>query len=388
MLTLGIETSCDETALALVRDGRLLGQTLATQVPLHALFGGVVPEIASREHYRILGSLFDRLMAEQGLRPQDLDAVAVARGPGLLGSLLTGLGFAKGLVLGTGALLVGVDHLKAHLLAAGLEQELLFPALGLLVSGGHTQLYRLDAPTRFRRLGRTLDDAAGEALDKSARLMGLPYPGGRFVDALARAGTVDPNLFPRPYLDNQNLDFSFSGLKTAVSLAMQQRRHLVLPPEMFATLQASPDLGALCAENPRLGELADLCASLNHSIVDTLRVKVERALGRERDIRALLVAGGVAANSMLRQAMAALAQRHGLRLSLPSAALCTDNAAMVAYAGECHLRAGLCHGLDLDAIPRGQRVPEDFLPLTRACAETSNPCQATALGIPCPDFTG
>jgi len=363
MLTLGIETSCDETALALVRDGVLLGQSLATQEAVHALFGGVVPEIASREHYRILAPLFDSLLQQQGVVPDDLDVVAVARGPGLLGSLLTGLGFAKGLVLGTGALLVGVDHLQAHLLAPGLEHELLFPALGLLVSGGHTHLYRMDSRTRFTRLGRTLDDAAGEALDKSARLMGLPYPGGRYVDALAGAARADTELFPRPYLDNRNLDFSFSGLKTAVATLLRKRPHLCL----HGPVPAPAELARLAGEDACMGELAMVCASLNHSVADTLRVKTQRALKAEggRGVRALVVAGGVAANSMLRRSMQELAESRGLALFMPSLPLCTDNAAMIAYAGECRVLAGECHGLDLEAVPRGRRVPEDAGPLPR-----------------------
>lgn len=358
MLTLGIETSCDETALALVRNGSLLGQSLSTQVAVHALFGGVVPEIASREHYRILGPLYDQLMHEHNVRAQDIDVVAVARGPGLLGSLLTGLGFGKGLCLATGALLVGVDHLHAHLLAPGLEQEMVFPALGLLVSGGHTHLYLMKSHTCLVRLGRTLDDAAGEALDKSARLMGLPYPGGRYVDALARQGAVIPGLLPRPYLDNTNLNFSFSGLKTAAANLMRQRSHLALPP---GRLPPPDDLAAQCAQNQELQELADVCASLNHSVADTLRVKTERALKQHKEVRALVVAGGVAANSMLRESMKDVARRHGLHLHLPSLSLCTDNGAMIAYAGERRVLAGMAHDLDLEAIPRGRRVPEDYM---------------------------
>lgn len=366
MLTLGIETSCDETALALVRDGTLLGQALATQEAVHALFGGVVPEIASREHYRILSVLFDQLMHEQGCAPDDLDAVAVARGPGLLGSLLTGLGFGKGLVLGTGALLVGVDHLQAHLLAPGLERELLFPALGLLVSGGHTHLYRLDSHTVFTRLGRTLDDAAGEALDKSARLMGLPYPGGRYVDVLAALGTVDSELFPRPYLDNQNLDFSFSGLKTAVATLLRSRPGLTGTIRNLGEPFSTESLAREVGNNPPLRELADVCASLNHSVVDTLRVKTERALKSAQggEVRALVVAGGVAANSMLRRSMERVARGHDLELFMPSLPLCTDNGAMVAYAGERRVLAGQCHGLELEAVPRGRRVPEDYVRLS------------------------
>ena len=191
MLCLGIESSCDETALAVVRDGVLLDAVLASQADIHALFGGVVPELASREHYRYLGTLFDQLMQRLDLRPSDLDVVAVSRGPGLLGSLLVGVAFAKALALGCGARFLGVNHLHAHLLAAGLENELRFPALGLLVSGGHTHIYRMESPSRCIVLGKTLDDAAGEAFDKVGKILGLAYPGGKLMDALARQGRAD-----------------------------------------------------------------------------------------------------------------------------------------------------------------------------------------------------
>ena len=217
MLCLGIESSCDETALALVENGRLLASVLASQADVHALFGGVVPELASREHYRYIGPLFDELMRRCRCRSADIDLVSVARGPGLLGSLLVGVAFAKGLALGLGVPFLGLNHLHAHLLAVGLERELSFPCLGLLVSGGHTHIYRLEAPWRCLPLGRTLDDAAGEAFDKVGKLLGLAYPGGGLMDALATAGKADAGLFPRPYLDNDNLDFSFSGLKTAAA---------------------------------------------------------------------------------------------------------------------------------------------------------------------------
>ena len=347
-LCLGVETSCDETALALVTGGRVVAEVLATQSDLHALFGGVVPEIASREHYRMLGPLFDQVLRDAGARAKDIGVVAVARGPGLLGSLLAGLSFAKGLALGCGATLVGVDHLHGHLLAAGLDQRLEFPALGLLVSGGHTHLYRLDGPVTLRILGRTLDDAAGEAFDKVARMLRLPYPGGMHIDSLAGQGAINRKLFPRPYLDNQNLDFSFSGLKTAVG------SYVAAHPELLPPFGAAQDLARA---GPRL---SDVCASFNFSVADTLRVKTERALKREPDVRALIVAGGVAANRMVREVMAGCAARRSIPLFLPGPTYCTDNGAMIAFAGEVLFAAGLSHGLDLDAIPRGRKVPWDY----------------------------
>ena len=365
MLVLGVETSCDETGLALVRDGKLLSEALASQTDMHAVFGGVVPEIASREHLRTLPILLRQLLAKaEGVIPgrgmadiadiTDIDAVAVARGPGLLGALLVGLSFAKGLCLGTGARLIGVNHLHAHLLAPGLEADLSYPALGLLVSGGHTHLYhmagRMDGPTQFRLLGRTLDDAAGEAFDKVAKMLNFPYPGGRHVDRLAQRAEPDPDLFPRPYLDNSNLDFSFSGLKTAAS------QHIAAHPELRLPVMAEPRGTGEGGDD----RLARVCASLNLAVADTLRVKVERALAQFPGMRGLILAGGVAANTMIREAMARVAQQGALHFMAPPAGLCTDNGAMIAYAGWVLAEAGLRHGLDLDAIPRGRAVPWDY----------------------------
>lgn len=342
MLCLGIESSCDESALALVRDGKLVDSILASQVELHALFGGVVPELASREHYRFLGSLYDQLMRRNKLHAGDLDVVAVARGPGLLGSLLVGVAFAKALAVASGARFLGVNHLHAHLLAVGLENPISSPALGLLVSGGHTEIYLMEAPTRFTRLGRSLDDAAGEALDKSAKLLSLPYPGGARLDILARSGKADPALFPRPYLDNDTLDFSFSGLKTAVAtyLARLNRRT------------------AHAEEASR--ELCDICASINLAVVETLCAKMRRAAKRFPHVTSLVLAGGVAANSLLREEMERLAVEIGGRLLTPSPALCTDNGAMIAYAGLLLATQGFRHDPDMETIPRGKAVPDDF----------------------------
>lgn len=348
MLCLGIESSCDETALALIRDGILVDAVLASQVDVHALFGGVVPELASREHYRFMGTLFDTLMQRTGCRPADLDVVAVSRGPGLLGSLLVGVAFAKGLALATGARLLGINHLHAHLLAAGLEEELTFPALGLLVSGGHTHLYRMEGPARFITLGRTLDDAAGEAFDKAGKLMGLAYPAGRLMDELARAGDDSAVDFPRPYVRNDTLDFSFSGLKTAASAYLDS-----LPPEARWPRPVTSAEGAS-------RELCDCCASYTRAIVDTLMIKVERTLARQKDLKTLVLAGGVAANSHLRTRAVAVMRRHGGRALMPSPAYCTDNAVMVAHAGWLLAREGWRHDLSLEAVPRGRPIPDDM----------------------------
>lgn len=353
MLTLGIETSCDETAVALVRDGKLVCEKLATQIDVHALFGGVVPEIASREHLRVLPRLFKELVDETGIRPNDIDNIAVARGPGLLGSLLVGVSFAKGLCMSTNASLVGVNHLWAHLLAPGLAEELSFPAVGLLVSGGHTHTYLIKSPTEFELLGRTLDDAAGEAFDKVAKALNFPYPGGRYIDMLSLENKPDTKLFPRAFIDNPSLDFSFSGLKTAVSNYVNKNPDLI-----FKEMADPAAIDMLSGEKRR--HLSKVCASFNWSVADTLRIKVERALKKVRPVKSLVVAGGVAANSMVRETMARVARESKIQLTLPDLSLCTDNGAMIAYAGSLLAENGLFHDLGLEAIPRGRVVPLDW----------------------------
>ena len=348
MLVLGIESSCDETGLALVEDGVLRDSVLASQADVHALFGGVVPELASREHLRFMSPLFDTLMSRQGLKLQDLDAVAVARGPGLLGCLLVGMAYAKGLCLAGDLPLLGVNHLLAHLLVAGLEQEIAYPALGLLVSGGHTNIYHFSGPVSAVQLGRTLDDAAGEAFDKCGKVLGLAYPGGKLLDALARRGTADKKLFPRPYLDNDNLDFSFSGLKTALALSAKELLSDVSWPRPLQNVEDAPS------------QLCDLCASFNLAVVETLVAKTARALKRHPDVKTVITAGGVAANSLLREHMHRLCEEFGVQLCMPMPSRCTDNAVMIAYAGWLQAREGHVHDLTLEAIPRGRALPEDW----------------------------
>ena len=349
MLILGVETSCDETGLALVEVGgngspQLVAEKLATQEAVHAVFGGVVPEIASREHYQAIGPLARALFDQSGVKPADLDGIAVARGPGLLGSLLVGVGFAKGVSLATGAPLVGVDHCLAHLSAPLLERPVAYPAVGLLVSGGHTQLYRMQSPLQARLLGRTLDDAVGEAFDKVAKLVNLPYPGGRHVDALARRAEPETKRFTRPYLGNSNLDFSFSGLKTAVAVEVERLPELVV---------SNPE------QDPPPG-LAQLMADFTWAAVGALAVKTRRALEAVPEAKSLVVAGGVAANSALRAALKKLADEAKVELVLPGPAFCTDNGAMVAAHGALLLRAGYAHNLYLEAVPRGRAIPADF----------------------------
>lgn len=340
MICLGIETSCDETALALARDGKLLDSVLASQADLHAIFGGVVPELASREHYRFIGPLFDELMRRNNLMAKNLDVIAVTRGPGLLGSLLVGSAFAKALALSLDIPLIGVNHLHAHLLACGIGKKMVFPALGLLVSGGHTHIYKVDAPDKFHLLGRALDDAAGEAFDKIGHMLGMKYPAGKRIDELARMGSADKKLLPRPYLDNDNLDFSFSGLKTAASQVIQNN---------FSGKDL-PD-----------NALKDFCASLNLAIAETLAQKVKRALKKYPECKSVWLAGGVAANSMARESISALALKEGKSFMAPELRHCTDNAAMIAFAGCLLARKGCHHGLELEVIPRGRKIPDDML---------------------------
>jgi len=354
MLCLGIETSCDETAVALCDNGRPILEKLASQADLHALFGGVVPELASREHLRRMGPLLSALFDEAGLTMADVDAVAVARGPGLLGSLLIGLAAAKGLCLASGKPLIGVDHLHAHLLAATMGREVAYPALGLLISGGHTQIMLMRSPLDVAVLGRTIDDAAGEAFDKAAKSLNLPYPGGVYIDRLGRGIEPDRTLFPRPFLENVHLDFSFSGLKTAVATFIAARPHL--------RAVVMPATGVPVAPEAWPMELRLACSSLNFAIADTLRVKLERAIDSlDAPAASLLAAGGVAANEPIREMLSRLSARRGLPLFLPEPALCADNATMIAVAGCLLGQAGLHHDLSLAPVPRGRRVPWDYL---------------------------
>jgi N6-L-threonylcarbamoyladenine synthase len=348
VLCLGIETSCDETALALVKDGCLLDAVLASQTNVHALFGGVVPELASREHGRYLSPLFDELVRRTGIMPDKIDVVAVARGPGLLGSLLVGVAFAKALALTLDAKFLGINHLYAHLLAVGLEHDFDWPALGLLVSGGHTHLYHIKNPMSFHQIGKTLDDAAGEAFDKVGKMLGLPYPCGSIIDSLATLGNADTRLFPRPYLRNNNLDFSFSGLKTAALNAINGCPELQTYARAFKNPVDSPET------------LKNFCASFNLAVVDTLCMKTKRALNEYPKIDTLLFAGGVASNSMLRKRLSELMNQRGGKAFSPSPALCTDNAAMIAFAAWLLAKKNFYHGMRMAAIPRGKAVPDDM----------------------------
>ncbi|WDL99494.1 tRNA (adenosine(37)-N6)-threonylcarbamoyltransferase complex transferase subunit TsaD [Alicyclobacillus sp. ALC3] len=317
MNILAIETSCDETAAAIVADGRrIVAQTIASQMQVHARFGGVVPEVASRRHVESITAVVAETFTDAGLTWADMDAIAVTCGPGLLGALLVGLSAAKGYALATGLPLIGVHHIAGHVAAAFLETDLEPPFLALVVSGGHTELLVVDEAFRFRKLGGTKDDAAGEAYDKVARMLGLPYPGGPRVDELAQQGRPDAYAFPRSLIDEDSFDFSYSGLKSAVNNEITKRRQ--------RAQEVMP---------------ADVCASFQAAVVDVLVEKTAQAVAAT-GLRTVVVAGGVAANSGLRSALTAQAHHDGFSLRMPPLALCTDNAAMIGAAAYWRAVAG------------------------------------------------
>ena len=316
MRVLGIETSCDETGVAVydATDG-LLAHAVYTQSAIHAEFGGVVPELASRDHVRRLPPLVRGVLDESRSRPADIDAVAYTAGPGLVGALLVGTAFGRSLAYSWGVPALGIHHMEGHLLAPMLEPDPpAFPFLALLVSGGHTQLVKVEAVGVYEILGESVDDAAGEAFDKVATLLGLPYPGGPALANLARRGDPGRFRFPRPMTDRPGFDFSFSGLKT------------------FA-------LNTLADGHRDERFLADVARAFEDAVVDTLVIKCRRAL-RATGLPTLIISGGVGANRRLRAALAGMARREGAAVSYPRPELCTDNGAMIAYAGYCRLRRG------------------------------------------------
>lgn len=331
LTVLGIESSCDDTAAAVVRrrSGRaeVLSSVVLGQATLHAAFGGVVPEVAARAHSERLDLAVEEALDQAGLRLADLDAIAVTAGPGLIGGLVPGTVMARAIAAAAGLPLVGVNHLAGHALSPQIESDLAFPYLLLLVSGGHCQFLLVRGPGDFRRLGGTIDDAPGEAFDKVARLLGLPQPGGPSVEAEAKNGDPARFRFPRPLLDRDDMDLSFSGLKTAV---LREREQLV------------KQAGGL-----RRQDRADLCAGFQAAVADVLAQKAGRAIRVYLDETpvnpAFCVAGGVASNATIRSGLAAAAAAHDCRFVAPPLWLCTDNAAMIAWAGMTLLDAGTGH---------------------------------------------
>jgi len=333
---LGIESSCDETAAAILGDrGEVLSSVIHSQIDEHAVYGGVVPEIAGRSHLRKIAAVVDAALSEAGLGPGELSAIAVTQRPGLIGSLLVGLSYAKGLAFARGLPLVPVHHIEAHVHAAGMEcAHPPYPCVGLVVSGGHTALYRVDSPLEMTALATTLDDAAGEAFDKVSWMLGSGYPGGPAIAELARRGDPEAIAFPRYRPKDGTLGFSFSGLKTAVLYHLRGGDALAATPP--------PD---------EIPGRADVAASFQEAVVDSLARQCLAACEGE-DLPRLLVGGGVAANGRLREVLGERCRARGIALTLAPPERCTDNAVMIAALGRELLEAGRTAGWDLDALAR------------------------------------
>ena len=333
MRILGIETSCDETGVAIYDEEKgLIANQLHTQIALHADYGGVVPELASRDHIRKLAPLLQAALQEANLTAKDIDGVAYTSGPGLVGALLVGSTVARSLAYAWNIPAIGVHHMEGHLLAPMLEENPpYFPFVALLVSGGHTQLVRVDGVGRYELLGESIDDAAGEAFDKTAKLLGLDYPGGAALARLALNGTPNRFVFPRPMTDRPGLDFSFSGLKTFAANTL----HHVMQEEGELTEQSK----------------ADIAYAFQEAVVDTLAIKCKRAL-KQTGLKRLVIAGGVSANKQLRQTLAELMQQLGGEVFYPQPQFCTDNGAMIAYAGFLRLKQGQQQDLAIEVRPR------------------------------------
>ena len=333
MKILGIETSCDETGVAIYDEQQgLLANQLYTQIALHADYGGVVPELASRDHIRKTAPLIQAALAEAKLNPEDIDGIAYTSGPGLVGALLVGATIARSLAYAWDVPAIGVHHMEGHLLAPMLEENAPhFPFVALLVSGGHTQLVRVEGVGKYEVIGESIDDAAGEAFDKTAKLLGLDYPGGAALSRLAEQGNPERFHFPRPMTDRPGLDFSFSGLKTFAANTVQQ----VLKEE-----------GELSEQSK-----ADIACAFQGAVVDTLAIKCKRAL-KETGYKRLVIAGGVSANKQLRAGLANLMQELKGEVFYPQPQFCTDNGAMIAYAGFLRLKQGEQSDLAIEVKPR------------------------------------
>lgn len=331
MRVLAIETSCDDTGAAVILDGRkILSNVVSSQVPIHQKYGGVVPELASRRHIESIVPIVKEALETAKLTLSEIDGIAVTQGPGLVGSLLVGLSFAKSIAFATGLPFIGVNHIEAHLSAIFLEERSpRFPFIGLVVSGGHSSLFRVDGFGKYRRLGQTRDDAAGEAFDKVAKLLGLGYPGGPIIDELSKTGNSKAIRFPRASLGKDSFDFSFSGLKTAVVNYVKNH--------------------PAASEGYSEAHVRDIVASFQEAVVEVLVKKTLRAAQHEK-LRRIVLSGGVAANQRLRERIKQEASEQKLKVYLPSPSFCTDNAAMVGVVGYEYLKRGIRSPLSLNAF--------------------------------------
>jgi len=328
---LAIETSCDDTASAVLVDGHVRSNVISSQA-VHDLYGGIVPELASREHVRLISQIVDAAISKAGIALSDIDAIAVTNGPGLAGSLLVGCHYAKGLALALGVPLYPIHHIEAHVYSGYLEDpSLTYPSIALVVSGGHTSIFLLEGPTEYRILGSTTDDAAGEAFDKIAKMMGLGYPGGPAIDRHAQAGNAEAFAFPRGRMQEDSYDFSFSGLKTAVRRVVDR---------ITGSGEPLP--------------IDDLCASAQRAIVDVLVRKTMRA-ARENNVATVAIAGGVSANSELRQSMQTRCLEAGITFIAPRMQYCVDNAAMIAHVAQMRVAHGVAASMDFAIEPKAIR---------------------------------
>jgi N6-L-threonylcarbamoyladenine synthase len=326
MIILGIDTSCDDTSFAVLGNETILSNVVSSQVALHSPFGGVVPEIASRKHVERIDHIYRQALHEAGLTLRDIEILSVTQGPGLIGSILVGLCFAKGLALATGKPLIGVNHVEAHGLSIFLEETVEFPFLSLIVSGGHTILLFFSDSTNFRMVGTTRDDAVGEAFDKIAKYLHLGYPGGQVIEEIAMTGNPESVVFPRPMLEEDNYDFSFSGLKTAFI--------------NYVKKNGITD-----------GNRSDILASFQQAACDVLALKTVKA-ARDLSVQRVVLGGGVASNKRLREVMAAKCADEGISMYVPRPGFCTDNGAMIACAASFYAKRGAFSSMDMKAYSR------------------------------------